>query len=57
LLRENPSPTFGAAIAEYFRSGDAFPIDAASPTAASGWDTAIMKSFNLAWKMGWLPDG
>jgi putative polyketide hydroxylase len=57
--------TFSGAIADRFRSGDAFLIgDAAhrvTPRGGTGMNTAIADGFNLGWKlswvlMGWAPD-
>jgi putative polyketide hydroxylase len=57
--------TFSAAIADHFRSGDAFLIgDAAhrvTPRGGTGMNNAIADGFNLGWKLlwvlkGWAPD-
>jgi len=53
--------TFSAAIAERFRSGDAFLIgDAAhraTPRGGTGMNTAIADGFNLGWKLSWVLKG
>jgi putative polyketide hydroxylase len=53
--------TFSAAIAERFRSGDAFLVgDAAhrvTPRGGTGMNTAIGDGFNLGWKLGWVING
>jgi len=53
--------TFSAAIAERFRSGDAFLIgDAAhrvTPRGGTGMNTAIGDGFNLGWKLSWVLKG
>ena len=50
--------TFSAAIAERFRSGNAFLVgDAAhrvTPRGGTGMNTAIADGFNLAWKLSWV---
>jgi putative polyketide hydroxylase len=53
--------TFSGAIADRFRSGDAFLIgDAAhrvTPRGGTGMNTAIADGFNLGWKLGWVLKG
>jgi putative polyketide hydroxylase len=53
--------TFGAAIADNFRSGNAFLIgDAAhrvTPRGGTGMNTAIADGFNLGWKLSWALKG
>ena len=53
--------TFAAAIAERFRSGNAFLIgDAAhrvTPRGGTGMNTAIADGFNLGWKLSWVLKG
>jgi putative polyketide hydroxylase len=53
--------TFSGAIADRFRSGDAFLIgDAAhrvTPRGGTGMNTAIGDGFNLAWKLSWVLRG
>jgi 2-polyprenyl-6-methoxyphenol hydroxylase-like FAD-dependent oxidoreductase len=53
--------TFSAAIAERFRSGNAFLLgDAAhrvTPRGGTGMNTAIADGFNLAWKLSWVLHG
>jgi putative polyketide hydroxylase len=53
--------TFSGAIADRFRSGDAFLIgDAAhrvTPRGGTGMNTAIADGFNLGWKLGWVLQG
>jgi putative polyketide hydroxylase len=53
--------TFAAAIAECFRSGNAFLIgDAArrvTPRGGTGMNTAIADGFNLGWKLSWVLKG
>ena len=53
--------TFSAAIAERFRSGDAFLVgDAAhrvTPRGGTGMNTAIGDGFNLGWKLSWVLNG
>ena len=53
--------TFSVAIAERFRSGDAFVIgDAAhrvTPRGGTGMNTAIADGFNLGWKLSWVLKG
>jgi putative polyketide hydroxylase len=53
--------TFSVAIAERFRSGDAFLIgDAAhrvTPRGGTGMNTAIGDGFNLGWKLSWVLEG
>jgi putative polyketide hydroxylase len=53
--------TFSAAIAECFRSGNAFLVgDAAhraTPRGGTGMNTAIADGFNLAWKLSWVLHG
>ena len=53
--------TFQAAIADRFRSGDAFLVgDAAhrvTPRGGTGMNTAIADGFNLGWKLGWVLKG
>ena len=50
--------TFSAAIAQRFRSGNAFLVgDAAhrvTPRGGTGMNTAIADGFNLAWKLSWV---
>jgi putative polyketide hydroxylase len=50
--------TFSAAIADRFRSGNAFLIgDAAhrvTPRGGTGMNTAIADGFNLGWKLSWV---
>ena len=50
--------TFSAAIADRFRSGNAFLIgDAAhrvTPRGGTGMNTAIADGFNLGWKVSWV---
>ena len=50
--------TFTAAIADRFRSGNAFLIgDAAhrvTPRGGTGMNTAIADGFNLGWKLSWV---
>jgi putative polyketide hydroxylase len=50
--------TFSAAIADHFRSGDAFLIgDAAhraTPRGGTGMNSAIADGFNLGWKLSWV---
>jgi putative polyketide hydroxylase len=53
--------TFAAAIADRFRSGNAFLIgDAAhrvTPRGGTGMNTAIADGFNLGWKLSWVLKG
>jgi putative polyketide hydroxylase len=53
--------TFSGAIADRFRSGDAFLIgDAAhrvTPRGGTGMNTAIGDGFNLGWKLSWVLRG
>jgi putative polyketide hydroxylase len=53
--------TFSAAIAERFRSGNAFLVgDAAhrvTPRGGTGMNTAVADGFNLAWKLSWVLNG
>ena len=53
--------TFSAAIADRFRSGNAFLIgDAAhrvTPRGGTGMNTAIADGFNLGWKLSWVLKG
>jgi hypothetical protein len=53
--------TFSAAIADHFRSGNAFLIgDAAhrvTPRGGTGMNTAIADGFNLGWKLAWVLKG
>ena len=53
--------TFSGAIADRFRSGNAFLIgDAAhrvTPRGGTGMNTAIADGFNLGWKLGWVLKG
>jgi 2-polyprenyl-6-methoxyphenol hydroxylase-like FAD-dependent oxidoreductase len=53
--------TFSGAIADRFRSGDAFLIgDAAhrvTPRGGTGMNTAIGDGFNLGWKLSWVLNG
>ena len=53
--------TFSGAIADRFRSGDAFLIgDAAhrvTPRGGTGMNTAIGDGFNLGWKLSWVLKG
>jgi putative polyketide hydroxylase len=50
--------TFSGALADRFRSGNAFLIgDAAhrvTPRGGTGMNTAIADGFNLGWKLGWV---
>jgi putative polyketide hydroxylase len=52
---------FAAAIADSFRSGNAFLIgDAAhrvTPRGGTGMNTAIADGFNLGWKLSWVLNG
>jgi putative polyketide hydroxylase len=53
--------TFSAAIADHFRSGDAFLIgDAAhrvTPRGGTGMNSAVADGFNLGWKLSWVLKG
>jgi 2-polyprenyl-6-methoxyphenol hydroxylase-like FAD-dependent oxidoreductase len=53
--------TFSAAIADHFRSGNAFLVgDAAhrvTPRGGTGMNSAIADGFNLGWKLGWVLKG
>jgi hypothetical protein len=53
--------SFTAAIADHFRSGDAFLIgDAAhrvTPRGGTGMNSAIADGFNLGWKLSWVLKG
>ena len=53
--------TFGIALAEHFRAGDAFLIgDAAhrvTPRGGTGLNTAIHDGFDIAWKLAWVLRG
>ena len=53
--------TFSGAIADRFRSGEAFLIgDAAhrvTPRGGTGMNTAIGDGFNLGWKLSWVLNG
>jgi putative polyketide hydroxylase len=53
--------TFSGALADHFRSGNAFLIgDAAhrvTPRGGTGMNTAIADGFNLGWKLGWVLKG
>jgi 2-polyprenyl-6-methoxyphenol hydroxylase-like FAD-dependent oxidoreductase len=53
--------TFTGALADRFRSGNAFLIgDAAhrvTPRGGTGMNTAIGDGFNLGWKLGWVLKG
>lgn len=53
--------SFAAAIADRFRSGNAFLIgDAAhrvTPRGGTGMNTAIADGFNLGWKLSWVLKG
>jgi putative polyketide hydroxylase len=53
--------TFGVALADRFRAGDAFLIgDAAhqvTPRGGTGMNTAIRDSFDLGWKLAWVLRG
>jgi putative polyketide hydroxylase len=53
--------TFAAAIADRFRSGNAFLVgDAAhrvTPRGGTGMNTAIADGFNLGWKLSWVLKG
>jgi putative polyketide hydroxylase len=53
--------TFSGALADRFRSGNAFLIgDAAhrvTPRGGTGMNTAIADGFNLGWKLGWVLKG
>jgi putative polyketide hydroxylase len=53
--------TFGEAIADRFRSGNAFLIGDAghrvTPRGGTGMNTAIADGFNLGWKLSWALKG
>jgi 2-polyprenyl-6-methoxyphenol hydroxylase-like FAD-dependent oxidoreductase len=55
------SVSFGVALAEEFRAGDAFLIgDAAhriTPRGGTGMNTAIRDGFDLGWKLAWVLNG